>query len=157
MLLSLVTSTACAISHTISWYFSQGSNVYDCLIDATKVFDTVDHYVLLEKLKCKNLPVCVIKFLLSWYRSQQAQVWVKEHPLLNTLRYRKWHRVCILTVHRWFVEGIGWLGCWVLWDNLFVLWHSYADILLSWLPVPRLSGGRCWFARTLVQLTEYLT
>jgi len=51
-----------------------GSCVYSCLVDASKAFDTVDYTLLLEKLLRRNLPICVVRFLLSWYQMECLRV-----------------------------------------------------------------------------------
>ena len=40
----------------VNRYLSKGSKVYACLIDASKAFDTVNHYVLFEKLLERKMP-----------------------------------------------------------------------------------------------------
>ena len=45
-----------------------------CLIDASKAFDTVDHTLLFEKLMKKNMPTSIIRFLITWYSTQQLTV-----------------------------------------------------------------------------------
>ena len=42
--------------------------------DASKAFDLVDHGVLFQKLLDRGLPLPVLKFLVSWYGSQQMHV-----------------------------------------------------------------------------------
>ena len=60
---------------TVSRYLAGGSNcVYGCLVDASKAFDTVDHTLLLEKLLKRDLPLCVVLFLLTWYQMQRLRV-----------------------------------------------------------------------------------
>ena len=48
--------------------------MYSCLVDASKAFNTVDHTLLLEKLLRRNLPICVVQFLLSWYQMERLRV-----------------------------------------------------------------------------------
>ena len=48
--------------------------MYGCLVDASKAFDTVDHTLLLEKLLKRDLPICVVRFLLIWYQMQRLRV-----------------------------------------------------------------------------------
>ena len=48
--------------------------MYGCLVDASKAFDTVDHSLLLEKLLKRDLPLCVVRFLLTWYQMQRLRV-----------------------------------------------------------------------------------
>ena len=48
--------------------------MYGCLVDASKAFDTVDHTLLLEKLLKRDLPLCVIRFLLTLYQTQCLRV-----------------------------------------------------------------------------------
>ena len=59
---------------TVSHYLTSGSCVYGCLVDASKAFDTVDHTLLLEKLLKRDLPLCVIRFLLTLYQTQCLRV-----------------------------------------------------------------------------------
>ena len=54
----------------INCYIKWSSNIYACLIDTSKAFDTVDHYVLFEKLITKSIPILIARFLLYWYHSQ---------------------------------------------------------------------------------------
>ena len=45
-------------------YIKRSSNIYACLIDVSKAFDTVDHYVLFEKLITKSIPILIARYLL---------------------------------------------------------------------------------------------
>ena len=61
------------VYHIVHWCaegnnFHGGSCVYGCLVDASKAFDTVDHTLLLEKLLKRDLPLCVVHFLLTWHQ-----------------------------------------------------------------------------------------
>ena len=48
----------------VNCYIKRSSNVYACLIDASKAFDTVDHYVLFKKLLTRGIPIPIARFLL---------------------------------------------------------------------------------------------
>ena len=48
--------------------------VLGCFLDASKAFDSVDHGILFKKLSNRGLPLAVIRFLLSWYSSQECCV-----------------------------------------------------------------------------------
>ena len=39
--------------------------MFGCCVDTFKAFDTVEHTLLLDKLLKRNLPICVVRFLLS--------------------------------------------------------------------------------------------
>ena len=71
-----LSTTLCTgvLKATISHYLAGGSCVYDCLVDASKAFDTIDHTLLLEKLLKRDLPLCVVHFLLTWYQMQRLRV-----------------------------------------------------------------------------------
>ncbi len=45
-----------------------------CFLDASKAFDRVNHHTLFSKLANRGLPPALIRFLLSWYVSQQTKV-----------------------------------------------------------------------------------
>ena len=50
-----------------------GSAVLGCFLDVSKAFDLVDHGVLFQNF-LRGLPLPVLKFLVSWYGSQQMRV-----------------------------------------------------------------------------------
>ena len=45
---------------TISYFHRNGSEVYTCLMDMSKAFDTVKHSLLFKKLLDKGLPPVVV-------------------------------------------------------------------------------------------------
>jgi hypothetical protein len=47
------------VKETVNYYFSKGSNVYACFLDASKAFDRVDHIKLFLNLYERNIPVIV--------------------------------------------------------------------------------------------------
>ena len=64
---------------TISYFARNGSDVFTCLMDMSKAFDTVKHSVLFRKLLEQGLPFIIIRFILISYRRQKANVkWNKE-------------------------------------------------------------------------------
>jgi hypothetical protein len=62
------------VKNVISRYIHRGSSVLGCFLDASKAFDLVDHGILFQKLADRGLPVSVIRFLSSWYSTQQVFV-----------------------------------------------------------------------------------
>ena len=50
------------------------SNVYSCLLDASKAFDKVHYGKLFRILLDKKVPFCIIRLLLDSYIRQQARV-----------------------------------------------------------------------------------
>ncbi len=69
-------TTLCSgvLKAVVNRYLNRGSKVYTCLVDASKAFDTVDHHVLFEKLLDRNMPKPLVRFLLSWYKTQQLSI-----------------------------------------------------------------------------------
>ena len=44
--------------------------VFTCFLDATKVFDRVDHVKLFDKLTKRGVPAYIIRLLIFWYMNQ---------------------------------------------------------------------------------------
>ena len=59
-----------AIKNIIARYLHNGSPVLRGFLDASKAFDLVDHDILFEALMKQGLPLAIIRFLLSWYKTQ---------------------------------------------------------------------------------------
>ena len=79
------------VSETIDYYLRNGSQVYGCLLDCTKAFDTVQHSKLFLKLVDARVPLVVIRLLICIYRNQTARVrWnsdlSEEFPIRNGVR-----------------------------------------------------------------------
>ena len=93
----------------INHYLCNGSNVYSCLLDASKAFDKVHYGTMLSILLNKNVPYCIIRLLMDVYVRLEARViWNSCHP--TYFRFKKRGKT-----------GMGALS------NLF---HFYIDILL---------------------------
>lgn len=59
---------------TINYFRRNGSDVYSCLMDMSKAFDTVRHSTLFKKLLDKGLPPIVVRYLMITYKNQKANV-----------------------------------------------------------------------------------
>ena len=71
---------------TISYFQKNNSDVYTCLMDMSKAFDTVQHSVLFQKLLDQGMPHIIVRFLLISYESQKANVrWMNEKSSFFTL------------------------------------------------------------------------
>ena len=65
----------------INQYKMKGSNVYSCMLDASKAFDSVNFGSLLLK---RNLPLGIVRLLLDSYTRQQAcTVWDQQKSYLK--------------------------------------------------------------------------
>ena len=60
------------IKNVASRYVHHGSNVYSCLLDASKAFDLVRHDILFDRLLQRDLPPLIVSFLLGWYTGKNA-------------------------------------------------------------------------------------
>ena len=59
---------------SISHFLRNGNDVYTCLMDMSKAFDTVKHSTLFSKLLEQGLPPIIIRYILVSYKHQQANV-----------------------------------------------------------------------------------
>ena len=48
--------------------------MFSAFLDASKAFDRTNHNLLFAKLIKRNVPMCIVRLLLSWYRQQIIQV-----------------------------------------------------------------------------------
>ena len=60
------------IKEVVSHYNVRGSNVYTCLLDASKAIDGLNHGKLFRLLLNRNLSAVVVRFLLDSYTRQIA-------------------------------------------------------------------------------------
>ena len=60
------------VKEVVSYYNGRNTNVYACLLDATKAFDCVRYDKLFELLLKKDIPGTVIRLLLDSYTRQYA-------------------------------------------------------------------------------------
>ena len=68
------------LKEVCSYYVSRGSDVYICLLDASKAFDRVHYGKLFDLLKSRNIPVLVRRLLLDMYTRQKLEtVWNGKH------------------------------------------------------------------------------
>ncbi len=63
-----------AFRQTIEYYKQNSSPVVICYLDATKVFDHVNHWLLFKKLLHRNMPLHIVGLLVCWYRNQRFNV-----------------------------------------------------------------------------------
>ena len=72
-------------------YLRNGSEVYGCLMDCTKAFDTVQHSLLFKKMLDMKIPMIIVRLLIYIYRKQTADVrwngiFSKEFTMKNGVR-----------------------------------------------------------------------
>ena len=56
----------------VNYYNRNGSNVYACLVDASKAFDRIKYSKLLQTILKRNLPGTIIRLLFDSYTRQQS-------------------------------------------------------------------------------------
>ena len=59
---------------TISYFISNGSDVFSCVMDMTKAFDKIKHSVLFKKLMQTPIPPIFIRLILVMYQLQSADI-----------------------------------------------------------------------------------
>ena len=58
----------------IEFYKLRNTSVFVTFLDASKVFDRIDHWLLFKKLIDKRIPLFIIKLLVCWYSTQQMHI-----------------------------------------------------------------------------------
>ena len=58
------------MSYIFLFSIINNSTVYTCFLDASKAFDSVNHWKRFRKLLNRCVPVLLIRILLYWYRTQ---------------------------------------------------------------------------------------
>ena len=58
---------------------SNNSNVYSCLLDASKAFDKVHYGKLFNILLNRKVPFCIIRLLMDSFERQRARVMWNSH------------------------------------------------------------------------------
>ncbi len=58
----------------ISYYNNNGSDIYVCLLDCSKAFDSVRHDMPLQRLMSTGLPPIIIRSLMYMYSNSKIQV-----------------------------------------------------------------------------------
>ena len=129
---------------TISHFLRNGSEVYTCLMDMSKAFDTVQHSHLFQKLLDQGMPMIIVRYILISYKYQRANVsWdgeqsrffsigngVKQGAILSAILY------CVYTNGLFQKLRQQKIGCFV--EESFVGVLGYADDI--YLMSPTLDG-----------------
>ena len=76
---------------TLDHFTRNGSDVYVCVMDMKKAFDTVQHSVLFTKLLDRGIPPTIVRLLMVMYSGQSANVrWSNEFshqfPITNGVK-----------------------------------------------------------------------
>lgn len=73
------------LMETVAHYMKQNSDVYVCLVDASKAFDKVKYDKLYHLLMQRNIPSTHVRFLLDGYLRQQVRApWDNEYSAVFT-------------------------------------------------------------------------
>ena len=122
-------------TESISYFQRNGSDVFTCLMDMTKAFDTVQHSSLFRKMLSQGMPPIIVRFVLVTYRNQRANVkWdnemseffsikngVKQGAILSAVLY------CVYTNGLFEELRRSKIGCYI--GNTYVGVIGYADDL----------------------------
>ncbi len=125
---------------SISYFLRNGSEVFTCLMDMSKAFDTVQHSHLFRKLLSQGLPEIIVRVILISYKHQKANVrWngeesqffnlgngVKQGAILSAILY------CVYTNGIFEEQRKSNMGCFIGRNYVGVL--GYADDLYLMAP-----------------------
>ena len=70
---STVSALHC-LRETINFYVSSGSRVFCAFLDASKAFDRLVHSGLFLKLMERNIPMVLLRIIMSWYNGLKCRV-----------------------------------------------------------------------------------
>jgi len=62
------------LKEVIKYYNNRGSDVYACVLDASKAFDRVQHDKLFELLKQRGIPAIALRMIMDMYGRQSSRV-----------------------------------------------------------------------------------
>ena len=128
------------VKNVVSRYIHNGSAVLGCFLDASKAFDMVDHGVLIRTLRDRGLPLPILRFMLSWYATQQMQVcWVSCLSDVFHVSNGVWQgSVLSPALFAVYLDGflaeLGGSGVGCYWASLFAGAFCYADDIVLLAP-----------------------
>ncbi len=68
------------LKETVSYYLNRGSDIFCCMLDASKAFDRLRYDKLFELLRTRKFPPIIIRSLMDMYTRQKARtVWENSH------------------------------------------------------------------------------
>ena len=131
-------------TESISYFRRNGNDVFTCLMDMSKAFDTVQHSVLFRKLLKQGMPPIIVRYILVSYKGQKANVrWDKEHSRFFTIKNGVKQGAilsavlyCVYTNELFLILRKRRIGCFI--EDTYVGAVGYADDLL--LMAPSLDG-----------------
>ena len=60
----------CVLKEIIDLYRRLNGSVFVCFLDASKVFDRVNHRTLFKQLGARGVPGYILRILIYWYKNQ---------------------------------------------------------------------------------------